>query len=304
MARKAKESVPAEEIVPAEEPVNQEMAVVPVKEPEPEPIPVPAAKGPSFGQRVGRFFRFLFRLVLTLLILGAIAAGVYFGWPLVYRQYILPVQENTNQLVDLRNQQSQSEQTIAELQSSLSALQTEQAQQAQSLTELGDRVGQIETDIAARTESLAVLEAMLVTLQSQNEAHSAELERQIKLLKSMELLSRARLFMYQSNFGLARQDVQSARDLLATVQPDAPEPLAEDLSAVILRLDLTLSNLPNFPVAASDDLDIAWQILISGVPEAQTSINETPALEVASTPTPLVTSTPAPQEAATPTPTP
>jgi hypothetical protein len=30
---------------------------------------------------------------------------------------------------------------------------------------------------------------------------------------------------------------------------------------------MTLSNLPDFPVAASDDLDIAWQILLSGMPE-------------------------------------
>src|SRR5215510_7281424 len=128
MPRKAKESVAAEEqeSVPVEEPINQEVAVVSMKDPEYEPIPVPAAKGPSFGERLGRFFRFLFRLVLTLLILGVVAAGVYFGWPLVYREYILPVQENTNQLVDLRNQQSQSEQTITELQAELAALKTEQ----------------------------------------------------------------------------------------------------------------------------------------------------------------------------------
>src|SRR4030095_5966951 len=98
MARKPKESVSAEEkaIVPVEEPVNEEVAVVPVKEPEPEPesIPAPVAKGPSFRERVGLFFRFLYRLILTLLLLGVIVAGVYFVWPLVYQNYILPVQEN------------------------------------------------------------------------------------------------------------------------------------------------------------------------------------------------------------------
>ena len=53
----------------------------------------------------------------------------------------------------------------------------------------------------------------------------AELERQVNLLKSMELLSRARLFMYQSNFGLAEQDVQIARNVLATVQGMRPRSL-------------------------------------------------------------------------------
>jgi hypothetical protein len=121
-------------------------------------------------------------------------------------------------------------------------------------------------------------------------------------LKTMELLSRARLSLYQSNFGLARQDVQIARDLLATVQPDAPESLAEDLNAVVLRLDMTLSNLPDFPVAASDDLDIAWQILLAGLPEVTPTASATPspagtvsqtpsALDMTKSPTPPVTST-------------
>jgi hypothetical protein len=98
--------------------------------------------------------------------------------------------------------------------------------------------------------------------------------------------------MYQSNFGLARQDVQIARDLLATVQPDAPEPLAKDLEAVALRLDMTLSNLPDFPVAASDDLDIAWQILLTGLPE--TTLTPTLAGPASATPWPTVTSAPQP----------
>jgi len=103
----------------------------------------------------------------------------------------------------------------------------------------------------------------------------------------MELLSRARLFMYQSNFGLARQDVQIARDLLAEIQPDAPQPLARELEAVIQRLDMTLSNLPDFPVAASDDLDIAWQILLSGLPQATPTVSVTvsPVGTVSVTPT-------------------
>jgi hypothetical protein len=91
--------------------------------------------------------------------------------------------------------------------------------------------------------------------------------------------------------------VQIGRDLLATVQPDAPAPLGDELEAVVQRLDMTLSNLPNFPVAASDDLDIAWQILLAGLPQATPTLSETPtpagtlsgtpgATEVTFTPTP------------------
>ena len=140
---------------------------------------------------------------------------------------------------------------------------------------------------------------MQVNLQSNDQESLAELERQINLLKSMELLSRARLFLYQSNFGLARGDVQVARDLLAEIQPDAPEPLDAEIAETILRLDLVLKNLPSFPVAASDDLDIAWQILLQGIP---------PQGIETSTPTPAAVPeglySPTPEPDATPTPTP
>jgi hypothetical protein len=132
----------------------------------------------------------------------------------------------------------------------------------------------------------------------------AELQRQIDLLKSMELLSRACLFIYQSNFGLAEQDVQIARDLLAMVQPNAPESLAADLNAVVLRLDMTLSNLPAFPVAASDDLDIAWQILLSGLPQPTPTLSETPTPAGTLSSTSEVTLTPTPQATLEPSATP
>jgi hypothetical protein len=201
------------------------------------------------------------------------------------------VQENTAQLSQLNYRLTQNEIAIAGLQTQLEAAQTAQAQQAQSLSDLDGRVQKIEDQIAAHTQSLAALEQMQATLQDQINATDAELAFQIKLLKSMELLSRARLYMYQSNFGLARLDVQTARDLLAEIQPTVPADFADDLAEVILRLDMTLSNLPAFPVAASDDLDIAWQILLGGLPQPQaTPVSETPVpAEVTATPTPQAT---------------
>jgi hypothetical protein len=196
-------------------------------------------------------------------------------------------------LTQLKTRLAQNEITIAGLQTKLDAAQTAQVQQAQSISELDGKVQKIEEQIAARTQSLAALEQAQSALQAQNDATDAEVERQINLMKSMELLSRARLFMYQSNYGLARIDVQTARDLLAKVQPTAD--FADDLAEVIHRLDLTLANLPSFPVAASDDLDIAWQILLGGLPEPQaapvtaTPVSETPAPEATATPTPSAT---------------
>jgi nitrate/nitrite-specific signal transduction histidine kinase len=266
------------------------------------------ASSPSFGERLGRFFRFLLRLVILLFFLAVLSLVLYLTLPWLYQRFIRPVEQNTTEVRQLQTQQAQTEQEMADLQARLEAMEDEQNQNGESFTELDERLTEIEEEISARTESLETLERMLSDLEGQNEANSVELERQINLLKAMELLSRARLSMYQSNFGLAREDVEIARDLLATVQLDAPESLAEELDAVVLRLDMVLSNLPDFPVAAADDLDIAWQILLSGLPQPTPTPMETttptPEDTVSATPSAIATLTPMPAVTRTPTTTP
>jgi len=303
MAKRVKQSEPETGMVKVVDPLY-DAPVAADAQPEAPHAPIGARSGSSFGQRVRRFFEFLLRLVALVIILGIIGMGLYYGLPLLYQKYVVPVEQNTAEVTELQSRQEQTEQELADLQSRLETMETGQGQNAESLTELDQRVGELETEITARTQSLAALEGIQSELQAQNEAASAELQRQINLLKAMELLSRARLFMYESNFGLARQDVQIARDVLATVQLDAPESLADDLDEVVRRLDLTLFNLPDFPVAASDDLDIAWQILLSGLPPTQTSVDGTPAPAVTVSETPGATFTPTPQATVQPSVTP
>jgi cell division protein FtsB len=255
-------------------------------------LPPPPPDRPSFGQRVRRFFEVLLRLLALLIIIGIIGLGLYYGLPLLYQKYIVPVEQNTAEVTELQSRQEQTEEDVADLQTRLDAIESGQSEHAETLTDLEGRLSEIETGIAAHTKSLAALEQMQSELQAQDEGTSADLERQINMLKSMELISRARLFMYQSNFGLARQDIQLARDLLADVQRDAPETLADDLAEVIRRLDLTLYNLPDFPVAASDDLDIAWQILLGGLPPSGPGAAGTPVITVTPSSTPPATPTP------------
>ncbi|HEY5730914.1 MAG TPA: hypothetical protein VIS72_12745, partial [Anaerolineales bacterium] len=94
-------------------------------------------------------------------------------------------------------------------------------------------------------------------------------------------------------------DVQVARNILMELQPAGSESKQQDLNEAIFRLDLAFKNLPDFPVAASDDLDIAWQILMDGYPVAPTG-TPTPF----PTATPGETATPFPGATATPTATP
>jgi cell division protein FtsB len=294
MAKRAKESMPESGIVKVVDPLYD----APLDAEEQRVLPPPPPAGSRFQQGARRFFELLLRLISWVIIFTVFGAALYYGVPLLYQRFVVPVEQNTTQVGELQARQQQLEQQVAALQQQLDTLETGQGENSQALSDLDERLNELETSIASHTKSLAALDEMQSELQKQDELTSAELERQIDLLKSMELLSRARLFMYQSNFGLAKADVQIARDLLIDVQPAPNTSLAHDRDAVIHRLDLVLSTLPSFPVAASDDLDIAWQILITGMPPVNTNATAIPADTLFSTPEP--TSTPALQ--ATPTP--
>ena len=268
-----------------------------------EPTPKPSRKI-NLGQILKSLLLFLLRLVLILLLLTGIAVGIAYLEPLAYERYIRPVERNAVQVAALATQQAQSAAQISSLQTRLATAEAAQAQQDETLTGLAGRVQAVEDGIAEHTKKLATLDEMQNTLLATNGTSLAKMDSQIKLLKAMELLSRARLFLYQSNFGLAKQDAQSAREILAGLQENAPEGLTADLTEAIFRLDLVLKNLPDFPVAASDDLDLAWLVLIQGIPQ-QTAVptesaTATPALTESATPTPPpppdTTATPAPTE--------
>ena len=264
---------------------DQENALVPIPDNEDKSIQVAAAqeekpKSSSAGRIIKRVLIFFLRLFLFLVILAALAAGAYFGLPILYEKYVRPVENHTAQLTKLEDRQKTSETQIAELQTRLSTLEAAQPNQAESITDIESRLVVVEASITAHTQILESLNEMQANLLADNEATRTEMENQIGLLKSLELLSRARLFLYQSNYGLARQDVQIARDLLVELQLDATEFKTLEVAEVVFRLDLVLKNLPAFPVAASDDLDIAWQVLMQGIPQApEETVTPEPATE-------------------------
>ncbi len=269
-------------------PVEQE--ALPARVEKTPPAQDEAKEQDSFLKRLGRafgvFFRALVRLIMLVILFTAVGALFYYGLPYIQRTFIAPVEENTAR--------------IQELQSEIEDLQTQ-------LDEMNSRVGVLEDSVEAHTASIEKLEGLQATLETQlqenNDAVLLELKHEVMFTRSLDILARGRLYLAQSNFGLAKTDVQTARDLLAELQA-AKEDVV--LAKAIERLDLSLSNLPDFPVVASGDLEIAWQILISGnAPAATATFTPTPApfetatatlpaLEQTATPTPLPPVTPTP----------
>lgn len=242
----------------------------------------------SFLKRLGRafvaFLRALLNLILLAILIVSVGALFYYGLPYIQNTFIAPVEQNTAQIKNLEAE-----------------IETLQSQ----LDEMNSRVVALETSIETHSASIQKLEEMQTALetelQTKNDVLLLELKHEVMMTRALDMLARARLYLSQSNFGLAKVDIESARDLLAELQAETSDDV---LAQALVRLDMALGNLPEFPVVASGDLEIAWQILISGnaptPTETPTALDLTPT--VLPSATGLVTATPTPILDATPTP--
>ncbi|MBI3167721.1 MAG: helix-hairpin-helix domain-containing protein [Chloroflexi bacterium] len=274
--------------------VSENSALVPVEE---EAMPVEkiqlAQDSPkeqdSFFRRLGRafvaFLKALLRLIMLAILFLAIGAMFYYGLPYLQKTLIAPVEENTAQ--------------IQKLESEIATLQAQ-------LDEMNSHLTALEGSVEAHTASIENLEEMQAALETQlqenNDAVLLELKHEVMFTRALDILARARLYLAQSNFGLAKTDVQTARDLLVELQAEKGDYV---LAKAIERLNLALGNLPEFPVVASGDLEIAWQILVSGnAPASTATATSTPTLVPSSTLTPpTVDATSSPTPFASPLPT-
>jgi hypothetical protein len=131
------------------------------------------------------------------------------------------------------------------------------------------------------------------------------LRRELQLVKVMELITRSRVSLDQGNIGLAEADIRMARDLLLPLQYRVFDFQREALLTIISRLDLALANFPADLDLVETDLEVAWDLLVAGLPVEPSEASEGAALEGELTPPPAEgqTGTSAPDELSEATPT-
>ncbi len=294
--------------------------------------------------------RAVVRLIIILVVLAALGLGLFYGLPWVYDQYVRPVEENSMRLDEIETYQEQVNaqltQNAADMQKRLATLEAQnkasgdtvaalQAQLAEAKSTLQAGLDDTGTSLTASLEQLDALQTALTELDTRIaelqlsvvenstglETLSADyyvqgspisaLHRDLQLVKAMELLTRSRISIYQNNLGLARQDIQAARDLLAELQPLIPSYQVDTLEEILARMALALRNLDETPGLAAEDLEVAWQLLVIGFPgdplyEPSGALDQTP--EITRTPIattkPQLTPTPAPERTTNPTSTP
>ena len=235
-------------------------------QPEIEPVGhVRSEKDEAPAPKRNRLGRVLIRILVILLVLAALFAAVYFGVPLFKEKILNPLQNNTSRVSEIATQQAADVQQLTN-----------------EIAALTDRVSTLEAradavDIALKTNSqnIAALKELQGTLQvnlkDQKSEMLSELDQQLTLTRAIEYLSRSRLYLSQSNNGLARDDAAAARSLLYSLLDTLPADQVDSMKVVIARVDNALVNLPAYPVVAVYDIDAAWQLLVDGLPNVPTA---------------------------------
>jgi chromosome segregation ATPase len=206
------------------------------------------------------------------------------------------ISELAGQFSDLQNEQQA---FMEELETGQNEEQETLDAYDERLEQLGDELDALASQVEQSDEQLEDLNEQLTAVEETLESGDvsvAVLRRELQVVKAMELLTRSRLFLVENNLGLAQDDLQSARDLLAALA--VPDYQQASLDEIIMRLNLALENLPEAPILAAEDLEIAWQLLKAGLPDKASADTAT-----APTETPQATATEAPIDN-TPTPTP
>ncbi len=202
-------------------------------------------------------------------------------WPTIDERFFQPVSDNSADIDTLASRIDELEVRIAELESRTETILTTSDSAAAEDTQLVGRLDDLAAAIDAQTARLEGLEETAFGLAETDEIAAATLERELTVLRAMELMSRARLSLYQANYGLAREDVVAARDVLADI-----ETADETVADAIDRLEVTIAALPDRPVAAAADLDIAWQLILGDVVPPVTSTTTTGPQSTTTTSTP------------------
>jgi chromosome segregation ATPase len=240
---------------------------------------------PSIASRA---LRWVFRMLATILLGIALGAAIYYGASSFYRDAIEPLQTidqrvremeaNVSDLNEtVREQRSSTAEEIDELQGKISVQVEELASISAQLARLElqledqastlDEIEELENDLALVEQNLEQAKERLQTLEDLVEAGELPAERvqeTLQLTRVMNLMTRARLWIEQDNFGLADQDIQVALEIMEplAVEADPDSAIGSRLQEISDRLAAAADTVRSEPGLAEEELEIIWKLLI------------------------------------------
>lgn len=262
-------------------------APTPTPTPAPTPPPSPPTSNEDSPKRSGGFRRGLWaavKVLAFLVVIAAIVVAAVFGWTELDNRLSDDARTTSDSLTAVDERISTDSARIAELEEQVATLAEAGAVVPSRLDELDSRLSaladeqsvtnssadDLQRQIDVHTDNIASLDAATQAL----EATAVRIDEQLVVgfdtARSMELMSRAQVSLYQANYGLALEDITSARRILAEIDPQAAGEDADAIVQTVERLDLAIAALPDRPVIAADDLAIAWRLLLGDPPVTST----------------------------------
>ena len=229
----------------------------------------------------------LWRWLLALVIIGGLVFGVYLLWPSIDERFVQPISNNADNILTMTERIDALEARIAEVESRTAEIVEAEQTNTTSVAAVEGQLTRLEARLDAQQARLEGLEDTAFRLADADAEAAAQTERELAVLRAMGLMSRARLSLYQANYGLAREDLVAARGVLADIG-DRDGTISEAME----RVSTSIESLPDLPVPAAADVDIAWQMLLGNVAVEST----TTTAPATSTSQPSTTSTTAEDE--------
>ncbi len=245
-------------------------------------------KSPAEPSMAARAIRWIFRMLVTILLGIALGAGIYYGARNFYRDAIEPLQtidqrmreietsaselgatvrkertSTSEEIAELRGNLSTQVEEIASISAQISRLETRIENQAEALDEvadLRDELHQVELDLEDTDERMQALEAIVEA----GELPAERVRETLQLMRTMNLMTRARLWIEQDNFGLAAEDIQTALEIMGPLVEEA-DPESETgsrLQELSDRLTVAAEIVRSNPGLAEEELEIVWKLLI------------------------------------------
>jgi len=224
------------------------------------------SSGSPFIRALGRFFRFLIRLIFVLLIGILIGLGLFYGVPWAYRRLVWPVQENSARIAILEEQVAKNsenifdnyralQERIVDLEMEATELQEELAAQAQDQESLHEAEERLTERITGLEEEMTRLEEDVQAQQQQVDQVQLEVTDTASALEEIAGVQQELAETQQELIG----QIEASEEALDDVQGQLDASLAR-LSLLQTAQDLLkvrLLLIEDNSGAARDTLDLA-----------------------------------------------
>lgn len=251
----------------------------------------------------------LLRILLVLVVGGVIGAVIYFstaGWvPYLEQRVFGPINNNQQQIQDMAATQQALEDQLAFLLEEFRENQAISHQDLESAFETAEQQADqvqvaVETVSAFSFTQIPMQLATIAANQISNEDHISALATaqmgffrngfETELARVIAHLSRANQYLLHANYGLAEEQLISARQILGDIEEELDSWQRLQALELTSAIEGAITDLPDDPSLASAKLELAWQMAVLG-------FQALPNQEVERTPSPT------PMESITPTPT-